>query len=153
DRQQDDVKRIRYGMHWKSAVVQAIIPGWGNTGGELGQIVAFSILAVTVGVALGRPQIGSRRFGHGEAALIGAVLAVATGSVSLHQVAHAAQILAFPAVTIVSLMTITVIAEQTGLLRLMADRLARRAGGDANRLFRNLFILGALTGTFFTNDA
>jgi arsenical pump membrane protein len=117
------------------------------------QLVAFSILALTVSLALGRPQVGRWRFDHATAALAGAALALLTGIVTPHQAMRALQLLALPVVTIVSLMVITLIAEQAGLLRLLAYRVARAARGEGRRLFAYLFIVGTTTGTVFTNDA
>lgn len=117
------------------------------------QIVAFSILALTVSVALGRPQIGRWRVDHAWAALGGAGLALLTGVVTPKQAAKALEVLALPVITIVSLMVITLIAEHAGLLRLLAYQVARAGHGDGRRLFAYLFIVGTSAGTVFTNDA
>lgn len=117
------------------------------------QAVAFSILALTISVALGRPQLGAWRLSHVEAALGGALLALMTGVVTPAQALEALQLLAFPIITVLSLMAITVIAEQAGVLRLVAHQVGRAANGDARKLFAYLFVLGSVTGTLFTNDA
>ena len=119
----------------------------------MGQTVAFSILALTVSVALGRPQFGRWRLSHVEAALGGAVLALLTGVVTPAQAVESLRLLAFPLITVASLMAITVIAEKVGLLRLLAHQVGRKARGDARKLFAYLFVLGTLMGTLFTNDA
>lgn len=83
----------------------------------------------------------------------GGLLALVTGVVTPTQALEALRLLAFPVITVVSLMAITVIAEQAGLLRLLAHRVGRMAAGDARKLFGYLFVVGTLTGTLFTNDA
>ncbi|HUQ94047.1 MAG TPA: ArsB/NhaD family transporter [Bryobacteraceae bacterium] len=116
-------------------------------------VAALSILAVTVGIALGRPRIGAIQVHHSHAAIIGASLCLVTGLVPLDLGWHALQVLARPLVTIVSLMVMTLVAERLGLFALLGRGIARAAGGSGRRLFTYLFFAGALTGALFTNDA
>ncbi len=90
---------------------------------------------------------------HAGAALVGAALTLLLGIVSPGLALQTLNLLFFPVVTIVSLMTITLVAEQVGLLRILARRVATAARGDARKLFTYLFVSGTITGTFFTNDA
>jgi arsenical pump membrane protein len=115
-------------------------------------LAAFSIFALTVGAALGRPRLGRLRIGHAEAAVAGALIALAAGVVSVDQVLSALESLALPVITIVSLMAITLVAEAAGMLRLLAHRMALAAAGDARKLFLYIFAVGTLAGTMFTND-
>ncbi|OAI47305.1 hypothetical protein AYO44_09695 [Planctomycetaceae bacterium SCGC AG-212-F19] len=117
------------------------------------QAVAFSILALTVSLSLKRPTLGRVRIHHSSAAVIGALLCVISGTLPWPLVVQALQFLFFPVVTIVSLMTITLIADHAGLFELLAKQIARAAGGDGKKLFAYLFFAGTLTGTIFTNDA
>ena len=117
------------------------------------EVAAFSILALTVGLSLGRPRIGWLRIQHSVAAVLGALLTLAFGLVTPAQALAAARLLAFPIVTIASLMIITLVAEQAGLFDLLAWRLARDAKGSGRRLFAYLFLGGTLVGSVFTNDA
>lgn len=119
----------------------------------MNQIVAFSILAATVSLALGRPHIGRWRLQPAAAAVAGACLTVALGIVPPALALETLRALALPLVTIASLMAIMLVAEQSGLLALLAYHTARLARGDARKLFTYLFACGALTGTVFTNDA
>ncbi|MHC4550079.1 MAG: ArsB/NhaD family transporter [Planctomycetota bacterium] len=114
---------------------------------------AFSILALTVGLSLTRPRVGRRRITPPSAAVVGALLTLAVGLVALRGVYETLAFLAQPVLTIVSLMVITLIAEQAGFFRFLAWRVARAAKGDGQRLFRYLFLAGTLTGALFTNDA
>ncbi|TFH64770.1 MAG: hypothetical protein E4G90_07435 [Gemmatimonadales bacterium] len=81
------------------------------------------------------------------------MLMIAAGVLPLNQAAEALGFLARPVLTIVSLMAITVVADQAGLFRLIAWQVAQAAGHDGRKLFAYLFIAGTITGTLFTNDA
>src|SRR3954468_8740773 len=114
---------------------------------------SIPILLLTCGLALAKPKFGQYRIRQGLAGVLGAALTVATGAVTLPQFAATTRFLFAPAVTIISLMALTLIAEQTGLFRVMARQIALRAGGDGKKLFAYIFVLGTVTGTVFTNDA
>lgn len=119
----------------------------------MGQVAAIGVLTVTVGLSLARPWVGRVRIQPAGAALFGAAMMIAAG---LLPVAPALEVLAFlamPVITIVSLMTITIIASRAGFFRLLAWRMAADAGGDSRRLLRRIFVAGTVTGTVFTNDA
>ena len=78
--------------------------------------IAAAILVSTVGIAFTRPVVfRSHRIDHMGAAVIGVILTIATGLVSLKVVAVALAFLAHPVATIVSLMVNTIIAHRTGL--------------------------------------
>jgi arsenical pump membrane protein len=119
----------------------------------MAQVVAFSILALTVSLSLSRPRLGRVRIHHSSAAVIGAILCVALGILPWADALKALRFLGLPVLTIVSLMTITLIAEQAGLFELLAQRIAKAANGSGKKLFAYLFFTGTLTGTVFTNDA
>jgi arsenical pump membrane protein len=114
---------------------------------------SFSILAVTVGLSLCRPSLGRFQIQPPVAAVIGAFLALALGLVSPTELAGIVRLLSTPIITLISLMTMTLVAAEAGLFRLLAARIAILANGDARKLFAALFFAGTLTGTFFTNDA
>jgi arsenical pump membrane protein len=114
---------------------------------------SIPILLLTCGLALAKPKFGEFRVRQGAAGLLGGVLTLAVGAVSLEQFANTMRFLFAPVVTIVSLMTLTLVAEQTGLFRVMAAQIAQRAKGDGRKLFTYIFIIGTATGTVFTNDA
>jgi arsenical pump membrane protein len=62
-------------------------------------------------------------------------------------------ILLKPVITIISLMVMTLVAQQAGLFTRLLQMVLRSAGGDGRRLFLLLFWAGVLTGALFTNDA
>ena len=114
---------------------------------------SIPILLLTCGLALAKPKFGEFRVRQGLAGVLGGLLTLAVGAVSLEQFNSTLRFLFAPVVTIVSLMALTLIAEQTGLFRVLAFHIARRAGGDGRKLFTYIFIIGTATGTVFTNDA
>ncbi|MDQ6894814.1 MAG: SLC13 family permease [Acidobacteriota bacterium] len=116
-------------------------------------VFAFSVLALTVGLSIGRPHIGRYRIQHAQAGLIGAALTILLGIAPPEILGVAARLLLVPIVTIVSLMVITLVADRAGLFAALADFLARSAAGRGRVLFSSLFLTGTVLGTVFTNDA
>lgn len=116
-------------------------------------VSGYFLLALTVGLSLTRPKIGPVRIHHSTAAVIGAVLMIAVRILPMDQAVFALKLLARPVATIVSLMAITLMAEQAGFFGLIARAIAKKAGGSGPRLFAYLFFAGTLTGSIFTNDA
>ena len=114
---------------------------------------SIPILLLTCGLALAKPKFGEFRVRQGLAGALGGLLTLAVGAVSLEQFTGTMRFLFAPVVTIVSLMALTLVAEQTGLFRVLAFHIARQAGGDGRKLFAYIFIIGTATGTIFTNDA
>jgi arsenical pump membrane protein len=114
---------------------------------------SIPILLLTCGLALAKPKFGEFRMRQGAAGALGGLLTLAVGAVSLEQFTNTARFLFAPVVTIVSLMALTLIAEQTGLFRVLASQIALRAAGDGHKLFTYIFLIGTATGTVFTNDA
>jgi arsenical pump membrane protein len=106
-----------------------------------------------VSLSLARPRVKGLRVEHAIAAGIGALLSLALGIVPLDLVVLGVKLLFLPLLTIVSLMVITLVAEHAGLFTLLSSRIAQAARGDGRRLFAYIFCCGAITGSFFTNDA
>lgn len=95
---------------------------------------AFSILAVTVGLSLRRPFVGSLQIQPPVAAIVGAALTLMLGLVSLPELAEILRLLRFPIITLISLMAMTLVAEQAGLFQMLATRVATLAKGDGHTL-------------------
>jgi arsenical pump membrane protein len=117
------------------------------------QMAAISILALTVTVALRKPRIWRLRITHAESALIGAVVTVALGIVPVALAFNTLRFLAAPVATIISLMIITLVAEEVGLFQRLAQYIAHAAQGRPRVLFNYIFLTGSITGAIFTNDA
>lgn len=116
------------------------------------EVAAFSILALTVSLSLRKPTVWRFTIHHSSAAVIGALLTLLF-VLPQSLVLDALRVLLFPIITIVSLMAITLIAEEAGLFEILAKNIARAARGSGHRLFAYLFLAGTITGTLFTNDA
>ena len=98
-------------------------------------LASVCILTLTVGLSLSRPGIWRIKFDHAPAAALGALLCVVLGIVPFQQLLIALHFLVEPVITIVSLMTITIIAEQTGLFAVMAHLIAKAARGNTRGAF------------------
>ena len=85
-----------------------------------------------------RPSLGHLRIHPPAAAVIGAMLTVAAGLVPLAGVWEAVRFLAEPILTIASLMMMTLIAEDAGIFRFVAWRVAsdRESHSQASRQAR-----------------
>src|SRR6476659_3625919 len=130
-----------------------MMPARQPEGAPLTPVFAVSVLALTVGLSLARPRLGRFRIRHAEAGIIGAALTVLLGIAQPGVLGVAAKLLARPVLTIVSLMVITLVADQSGLFARLAISLARVARGSGRALFGLLFLTGTLVGTVVTNDA
>ena len=111
------------------------------------------ISGITIGLSLARPRFGTISIDKAQAAVIGVVLTLLTGSVSISEAAADVVFLATPLFTICCLMLMTLLAERAGVFHLIAVRLADRAHGDGRRLFTLVFFTSAACGSVFTNDA
>lgn len=116
-------------------------------------VAALSVLGLTVSLSLSRPTIGRIRIEPASAAIIGAIITAMVGLLPKPMLINTLEFLSLPILTIVSLMTITLIAEKAGFFQLFAWRIAKAANGNGLRLFTYLFLMGTITGTLFTNDA
>ncbi len=114
---------------------------------------ALPILVLTVALALVKPRLGRIKISHATAATLGALLSIITGAVPLQSAYKALSVLIYPVIAIISLMILTIIAEQAGLFALLALQIARLAKGDGKALFTYIFFAGTVTGAIFTNDA
>jgi arsenical pump membrane protein len=116
-------------------------------------IAAISVLGLTVSLSLSRPTIGRVRIEPAKAAVLGALITLGAGLLTFPALIQTFRFLSLPVITIVSLMTITLIAEKAGFFQLLSWQIAKAAKGNGVRLFTYLFFTGTLVGTFFTNDA
>jgi arsenical pump membrane protein len=116
-------------------------------------IAAISVLGLTVSLSLSRPTIGRIRIEPAKAAVLGALITLGAGLLSFPDLIRTLEFLSLPVLTIISLMTITLIAEKAGFFQLLARQIAKAAKGSGVRLFTYIFFTGTLVGTFFTNDA
>jgi arsenical pump membrane protein len=112
-------------------------------------VAAPAIFAFTLYLVLARP----RNLDTGLAALLGAVLALAAGVITLVDVRTVAGIVWDATFALIAIVVISVVLDQAGLFRWAALQMARRAGGNGRTIFLAVILLGAVVSTLFTNDA
>ncbi len=112
-------------------------------------LAAPAIFLFTLYLVLARP----RRIDTGVAALIGALLALLFGVITLADVRTVAGIVWDSTFALIAIVIISVILDQAGFFRWAALLMARRAGGDGRMIFTAVILLGAFVSTLFTNDA
>ncbi|MFZ5823226.1 MAG: arsenical efflux pump membrane protein ArsB [Bacillota bacterium] len=112
-------------------------------------LTAPAIFLFTLYLVLARP----RNLDSGLAALIGAVLALISGVITLADVTTVAGIVWDATFALIAIVIISVILDQAGFFRWAALLMARRAGGEGRAIFTAAILMGAFTSTLFTNDA
>jgi len=112
-------------------------------------VAAPAIFLFTLYLVLARP----RNLGTGIAALIGALLALLFGVITLADVTTVAGIVWDSTFALIAIVIISVVLDQAGFFRWAALLMARRAGGNGQTIFTAVILLGALVSTLFTNDA
>ncbi len=112
-----------------------------------------ALLAMTLALAVIRPSIAGIRISIAGASLIGALIGILTGVIPAVPAVMTMKRLAEPLTTIVSLMTITLVAAHVGLLEKLGRFMVRAAKNSGHRLFDLIFWCGTAVGAFFTNDA
>nr|HEX4314049.1 ArsB/NhaD family transporter [Kofleriaceae bacterium] len=116
--------------------------------------IAFGTLATTVGLAVGRPRVGSFRFTPGTAAIIGVAILLCTGVLSVGDVAVAMTIQSRPLLTLVCIMVMTGVVQEVGAFdRLAAKIEARARTRSAAYTFTIVFVVSVITPSLLNNDA
>lgn len=117
------------------------------------ELVAYSTVAVTLGLVVARPRLHvSLRLSPAMAASAGVLVMLALGIVTPAHWVAAATNLWTPFVAIASIMVMTEVARTAGLLEWWATIIDARATSTPS-LFLLVFGLGVLTSAAFNNDA
>lgn len=117
------------------------------------ELVAYSTVALTLGLVVTRPRLTERiRITPAMAATAGVVVMMLLGIVRLEHLGRAARNLWSPFVAISAIMVMTDVAYRVGLLELWANQVDA-AARSASRLFAMVFALGVVTSTTLNNDA
>lgn len=116
-------------------------------------LLSAGFIVLTLTLALARPTILGYRIEHGTAATLGALLTLSSGLAEWSLALQTLKMLAYPIITIISLMMITKMAELAGLPQRLSTFVIRAGGGSGQRLFALIFFSGAAVGMVFTNDA
>ncbi|MGH9383109.1 MAG: ArsB/NhaD family transporter [Vicinamibacterales bacterium] len=118
------------------------------------ELLAYSTVVLTLGVAIGRPHVGTRwRIGPATAALAGVSVLLTFGIVGPEDIDAAARTLWRPFITIVAVMLMTGAAGHLGVLDRAAAMIFQRAGLSIRGLFLSVFVLSAATASLLNNDA
>jgi len=110
--------------------------------------VAIAIFLLTLTLVIWKP----RGWGIGFSALGGALLALATGVVTLQDVPTVWGIVWNATFTLIALVIISLILDEAGFFRWLAILLARLGLGRGRLLFPLVILLGALVTALLTND-
>ncbi len=117
------------------------------------EVAAYSTVAMTLGLVVTRPRLGSGiRMTPAMAAFGGVLVMMALGIVRLDHFGRAAANLWSPFVTIAAIMVMTHVALRIGLLELWASWVEARAH-STRHLFGLVFALGVVTSAALNNDA
>jgi arsenical pump membrane protein len=122
----------------------------------LDQAIAYSTLALTVSLAVSRPRVGlaGLRFSPGTAAVLGVVVLFVTGILDLGDLALSARVQWRPLVALASIMVMTGLVQETGVLDRLAAAIERRARGrSAETTFSAVFVTSLLGSAVLNNDA
>ncbi len=119
------------------------------------EVVAFGSLAMTVGLAIGRPRFGRRIvITPGLAALAGVVVLVTCGVVTPSIIADAMAVQWRPLVALASIMVMTGVVHEVGAFHRLAAAVEQRArAGTPARTFTMVFAVAACTAAVLNNDA
>lgn len=116
------------------------------------QATAYAMAAVTIALVVARPRVGRFRLSPALSALGAASFLGALGVIHLDTLASAAGDLWQPFLTVASIMVMTHIATELGVLDLWARRASLWAR-TTRRAFGATFLLGVSTSTVLNNDA
>jgi arsenical pump membrane protein len=118
------------------------------------ELLAYSTVAFTIGVAISRPRLGARwQIGPATAALAGVSVLLTSGIVGAADIDSAARTLWRPFITIISIMLMTAAAGRLGVLERAATAIFQRGDLSIRGLFLSVFVLSAATASLLNNDA
>ena len=117
-------------------------------------MLAALIFLLTLTLVIWQPKLKWQPggLGIGYSAAFGALLALATGVVSLSDVPTVWNIVWNATATFVALIIISLLLDEAGFFRWAALHVARWGGGNGPRLFALVILLGAAVSALFAND-
>ena len=118
--------------------------------------VAFSTLAMTVGLAVTRPRIGfgELRVTPGMAAVLGVIVLMLGGLLRPAELLHSAQLQWRPLLALTCIMLMTGVVKEVGAFERLALRLEAYARTvPASRVFAMIFTASVVTPSLLNNDA
>ena len=119
-------------------------------------VIAYSTLAMTVGLAVSRPRVGARGFRvtPGIAAVIGVVALLVAGLIKVQDLATSATIQWRPLLALCCIMVMTGAVKEVGAFERVARRIEAKARTTtATTAFTMVFVTSAVTPSLLNNDA
>jgi len=111
-------------------------------------LVAIAVFVFTLILVIWQPK----GLGVGWSAALGALIALAAGAVSLHDIPTVWAIVWNATATFIAVIIISLLLDQAGFFEWAALHVARWAGGSGYRLFAFCVLLGAAVSALFAND-
>lgn len=110
--------------------------------------LAFILFLITLLFVIWQPK----GLGIGWSAMAGAVVALLTGVISLTDIPVVWDIVWNATFAFIAIIIISLLLDEAGFFRWIALHVASFAGGNANKLFACVVLLGAVVAAFFAND-
>jgi arsenical pump membrane protein len=111
-------------------------------------LVAVAVFLFTLVLVIWQP----RGLGVGWSAALGAIIALAAGAVSLHDIPTVWAIVWNATATFIAVIIISLLLDEAGFFEWAALHVARWANGSGRRLFAFCILLGAAVSALFAND-
>lgn len=111
-------------------------------------LIALLIFLITIVLVIWQPK----GLGVGWSALLGAVLALLTGVVSLGDIPVVWHIVWNATATFIAIIIISLLLDEAGFFEWAALHVARWGGGSSRKLFAFIILLGAAVSALFAND-
>lgn len=111
-------------------------------------LVAVLIFVITLIFVIWQPK----GLGIGVTATVGALLALIAGVISLEDIPVVWDIVWNATFAFISIIIISLLLDQAGFFEWIALHMARFGGGNANKLFALIVLLGAVVAALFAND-
>lgn len=111
-------------------------------------LVAALIFIFTLVLVIWQP----RGLGIGVSATVGAILALITGVIGLGDIPVVWDIVWNATFAFIAIIIISLLLDQAGFFEWIALHVARLGGGNANKLFVLIVLLGAVVAALFAND-
>ena len=111
-------------------------------------LVAFAVFVFTLTLVIWQPK----GLGVGWSAALGAIIALAVGVVSLHDIPTVWAIVWNATATFIAVIIISLLLDEAGFFEWAALHVARWANGSGYRLFAFCVLLGAAVSALFAND-
>ncbi|MFJ4388672.1 arsenic transporter [Pseudomonas soli] len=111
-------------------------------------LVAIAVFVFTLILVIWQPK----GLGVGWSAALGALIALAAGAVSLHDIPTVWAIVWNATVTFIAVIIISLLLDEAGFFEWAALHVARWANGSGYRLFAFCVLLGAAMSALFAND-